>query len=303
MNEPRLYREESDMDKIRVLQVAGLAANNGTHYAHCGDVDRRFYYPPNEEARRENVRLWEDDTGRLLAWGVADDDSVDFFAHHTLRGTETAAAMLAWFLGWAESRAKQQGTTKLQNYWVTETDTVTQAHWHACGFTSKEDGPHFAQPLNRAIPTPVLPAGFALSDARTEANFRLRAEATHGAFGIERPWDAYWEKNLGLFRSRGYVGENNLFVRSPDGHGASACVIWFDHENKVGLFEPVGTHPNYQKMGLGKAVLYEGLRRMQAAGMQTAIVSTNLDNIAAIALYRSVGFEIVARFVNLCKTW
>jgi mycothiol synthase len=99
------------------------------------------------------------------------------------------------------------------------------------------------------------------------------------------------------------VGENNLFVRSPDGHGASACMIWFDHENKVGLFEPVGTHPHYQKMGLGKAVLYEGLRRMQAAGMQTAIVSTAPENIAAIALYRSVGFEVTMRFVELSKTW
>jgi mycothiol synthase len=303
MTEPRPYRDESDMDKIRALQVAGRTANNGTYYVHRGDVDWWFYYPPNEGARRENVRMWEDRGGRLLAWGTHEDDAVDFFAHPTLRGSETGAAMLAWFLGWAETRAKQQGKTKLQNNWVIKTDTVTQAHWQACGFTAKEDGPSFAQSLNRKIPTPMLPAGFMLSDACTEANFRLRAEATHGAFGIERPWDAYWENNLGLFRSRAYVGENNVFVRSPDGHGASACMIWFDHENKVGLFEPVGTHPNYQKMGLGKAVLYEGLRRMQAAGMQTAIVSTGPENIAAIALYQSVGFEVKMRFVALSKTW
>ena len=56
-------------------------------------------------------------------------------------------------------------------------------------------------------------------------------------------------------------------IRSPDGRGASACTIWFDPVNAVGLFEPVATHPDFQGKGLGKAVMAEGLRCMKVAGM------------------------------------
>lgn len=38
-------------------------------------------------------------------------------------------------------------------------------------------------------------------------------------------------------------------------------------------------------------VLRDGLRRLREAGMRRAIVRTPSDNLAALALYRSVGFE------------
>lgn len=43
--------------------------------------------------------------------------------------------------------------------------------------------------------------------------------------------------------------------------------------------------------GLGKAVMLEGLRRLRAFGMQTAILKTFGDNEAARSLYESVGFR------------
>ena len=58
----------------------------------------------------------------------------------------------------------------------------------------------------------------------------------------------------------------------------SAYTIWFDPVNAVGLFEPVGTHPDFQGQGLGKAVMAEGLRRMKAAGMRRAILGFDPNN-------------------------
>ena len=97
-------------------------------------------------------------------------------------------------------------------------------------------------------------------------------------------------------RSAVYDGERDLFVRSPDGRGASACTIWFDEVNGVGLFEPVGTHPAFQRQGLGKAVMTEGLRRMKSAGMRRAIVGFDPTNVAALALYTSMGFRACEYF-------
>jgi mycothiol synthase len=102
-------------------------------------------------------------------------------------------------------------------------------------------------------------------------------------------------------RSPVYDGARDLFVRSPDGRGASACTIWFDAVNGVGLFEPVATHPDFQGKGLGKAVMTEGLRRMKAAGMQRAVLGFVPNNVAARALYTSMGFGASGYFMFPAK--
>lgn len=66
--------------------------------------------------------------------------------------------------------------------------------------------------------------------------------------------------------------------------------------NGVGLFEPVATHPDFQRRGLGKAVMAEGFRRMKAAGMRRATLGFDPDNVAARALYTSLGFRVTSYF-------
>jgi len=70
---------------------------------------------------------------------------------------------------------------------------------------------------------------------------------------------------------------------------------------KIGHFEPVGTHPDFQRKGLGKSLLFEGLRRLKSEGMDAADVCTNHDNDAAIRLYESVGFQIDKRLLTYKK--
>ena len=81
----------------------------------------------------------------------------------------------------------------------------------------------------------------------------------------------------------------------------TARAIWFDEVNAVGLFEPVATHPDFQGQGLGKAVVAEGLRRMQAAGMRRAVLGFDPTNAAALALYRAMGFRASSSFVGYRK--
>jgi ribosomal protein S18 acetylase RimI-like enzyme len=84
-----------------------------------------------------------------------------------------------------------------------------------------------------------------------------------------------------------------VVAAAPDGQIGAFCIAWPDSVNRVGLFEPVGTHPDFQRKGLGKAVMHEALRRLQACGMRQAIVSTSLDNLPAIKLYEAVGFQVI----------
>jgi ribosomal protein S18 acetylase RimI-like enzyme len=68
------------------------------------------------------------------------------------------------------------------------------------------------------------------------------------------------------------------------------------------LFEPVGTHPDFQRQGLGKAVLREALRCLRENGMHSAIVSTAADNEPAIKLYEAAGFRVANSLVIYQKS-
>jgi ribosomal protein S18 acetylase RimI-like enzyme len=90
-----------------------------------------------------------------------------------------------------------------------------------------------------------------------------------------------------------YDQDHDIVAVAQDGQVGAFGIIWPDAGSLVGLFEPVGTHPNFQRKGLGRAVMQEGLRRLQSCGMKQAIVSTYEDNPTAIKFYESLGFQVV----------
>jgi ribosomal protein S18 acetylase RimI-like enzyme len=90
-----------------------------------------------------------------------------------------------------------------------------------------------------------------------------------------------------------YDPELDVVAVAPDGRIGAFCIVWPDPVNKVGLFEPVGTHPDFQRRGLGKAVMSEALRRLRERGMTEACVCTNANHTPAVRLYESVGFRTV----------
>jgi len=125
--------------------------------------------------------------------------------------------------------------------------------------------------------------------------------ASHAAFKSGMQFDKYWLRTLRFVQSPVYVKEHEIFVMAPTGDVAAYCIIWTDELTKVGHFEPVGTHPDYQRKGLGKSLLFEGLRRLKSESMTVADVCTNHDNAAAIRLYESVGFQKAKRLLTYKK--
>jgi mycothiol synthase len=98
-----------------------------------------------------------------------------------------------------------------------------------------------------------------------------------------------WEWYPNIQRAPLYRRDLDLVAVAPGGELASFCTVWFDDVTLSGVFEPVGTAPAYQRRGLGKAVMCEGLRRLKRLGARTAYVSSYDE--PAHALYASAGFE------------
>ncbi|HEY7023206.1 MAG TPA: GNAT family N-acetyltransferase [Ktedonobacterales bacterium] len=141
--------------------------------------------------------------------------------------------------------------------------------------------------LNEPIPDKPLPEEFSIRPVAGEHEAGLVAEVHNGAF---RPkWDA--EQYLAVMRTPGFQIDHELVVVEPDGRFAAFTIIWLDPISRSGYFEPVGCHRDFQRRGLTSALMYEGMRRMRAAGMETAIVCYNADNASGVPFYRSVGFQ------------
>jgi len=299
----RPYRDYLDLANMRQLLVAGTRAHIPASYAHPGNLDWATHYPPADQDMPRNLRLWErvdDDPPELQAWAIFahNEGSFDLFVQPGLHGTPQHEIVMDEYVAWAEARAREAGLKKLWPFWAMEYDQVLIRLMQARGFEIGQANPpvpHFERSLDD-LPAPQLPEGFTVQGVRNSEDGRLRAAVTYGAFKRPVAWEVHLAEYARFIGSKVYDGERDLFVRSPDGRGASACTIWFEPVNAVGLFEPVGTHPDFQARGLGKAVMAEGMRRMKAAGMQRAIVGFDPNNVAALALYTSLGFRAAGYF-------
>jgi GNAT superfamily N-acetyltransferase len=60
--------------------------------------------------------------------------------------------------------------------------------------------------------------------------------------------------------------------------------------NRLGIFEPVCTHPDHRRRGLARSLMREGILRLRSMGAVEAIVDTG-DMEPANALYDSLGFS------------
>ena len=304
----RPYRDPVDLAAMRQLLMAGTQAHIAASYMHPGYLDWDTHCPPDEQENRRNLYLWErvDTTPpTLAAWAMfwRNEGTFDLFVSPAVHGTPLHALVMDEYVAWAEARARAGGLNQIAPFWALAYDEVLVRLMQERGFAIVPvdlPAPLFERPLDD-LPTIPLPAGFTVQGVNNLDDGRLRAAVTHGAFRPHGDWETYAAEYQQFIGSAVYDGERDLFVRSPDGRGASACTIWFDPVNRIGLFEPVATHPAFQGKGLGKAVMAEGLRRMRAAGMQRAVVGFDPNNAAARALYTSMGFQASCYFVMAQK--
>ncbi len=80
-------------------------------------------------------------------------------------------------------------------------------------------------------------------------------------------------------------------IAAPDGTLAAYCIAWFDPRTQTVEIEPLGTHPEYRNLGLGRAIVQEVLRRSAARGARSVLVWGAHKNDVARHLYESAGLR------------
>ena len=274
----RAYAGEADLHALIDFLVKARARNPVQRW-HVGDlIWRRFYsslFDPTQ-----NVQLWLDEQGNMLGFGW-------FYPPNTADLHSADPALFPQMIAWAQAWATEQTL-----YIVTlDTNTAEIATLEAQGFAAEPAyGLHLRRRLDREIPRSILPAGFTVRPLAGDSEAEQRALLHQKAFNSKNVTvDGY----RNVIRAPLYQPDLDLVVVAPDGCLVSFCLCWLDSANRVGLFEPVGTHPDYRRLGLARAVMLEGLRRMQAYGMESVLIASGAENEASKALYAQLGFDVV----------
>jgi ribosomal protein S18 acetylase RimI-like enzyme len=140
-----------------------------------------------------------------------------------------------------------------------------------------------------------LGAGLRLRHA-TDADLDARVEVHRDAWSVWGHSKVTVETYRQLRSAPLYDPELDVVLEdAATGRFLSYCIGWQDNANAFGHFEPVGCRPDFTGRGYARAVTIEGLRRMQARGLHTALVGTESINQRARVLYPSCGFVEVDR--------
>jgi ribosomal protein S18 acetylase RimI-like enzyme len=139
------------------------------------------------------------------------------------------------------------------------------------------------------VEEPRVPEGYRVRTVE-ERDFASRVAAHRSAFDPSRFRDDIYA----FVRSTpAYRQDLDCVVEAPDGSIAAYALAWLDEQNGVGELEPVGTHADHRRLGLGRAVNLFALQRLRDEGATTALVACRGDDAypAPRGLYESVGFR------------
>ena len=81
-------------------------------------------------------------------------------------------------------------------------------------------------------------------------------------------------------------------VRAADGTLAAYCMSWWDERSASVEIEPLGTHPDYRRSGLARAIVHEVARRAWDLRARYVMVWGGTANPEAKALYHSAGLDV-----------
>jgi hypothetical protein len=128
--------------------------------------------------------------------------------------------------------------------------------------------------LRAGLPAMPIPAGYQVRSLR-------QGDLTEGKPPVLRISAAMYRRirDTPLYRE-----DMPLVVVAPDARIAAECICWVDPINGIGIFEPVRTQEGFQRRGLARAMMAEGLCRMAACGVRWAKVSHFQSNTGAAAL-------------------
>lgn len=280
----RPYQNEDDYQRIRnFLRETFLLNDRRERNWHVARLDYwRWHLIKNVEvcpSFEQVTTIWEAETGQIgavLHPGFAGETFLHVHPH--FRTPELEDEMAAF----AETHLIPHTSRQPKLYiLVDEDDPLRQAVLKERGYTRSGTVHRWWRDLDGPLPEITVARPFTIRSMGGKEEYPARSWASWRAFHPDDPDDDYggweWYHN---------IQAAPLYRHDLDsGEIAAFCTIWFDEAIRSAVCVLVGTAPDYQRQGLGKAVIIEGLRRVKKLGGTR--VFANAYDPPANALYGS----------------
>lgn len=140
--------------------------------------------------------------------------------------------------------------------------------------------------LDGVIHPAQLPEGFSLKSLADENDLRKINHVLWRGFNHEGPPpEEEVEGRAFCQQAPNFRKDLTIVAVAPDGSFVSFCGMWYIPQHRVAYLEPLATDPDFRRMGLGKAVVYESMRRVQALGATLVWVGSGQE------FYTAIGFQ------------
>ena len=299
----RGYRDPSDLQAMLDL-VKKRPGDRATDFPGILDLQELLALPEIQASSQ----LWFDPVGQLACFALLDRDqtsvSVIFEVLAGFEGNEFEEIVFSWTNDLLRSTfPKEKGVFLLE----TRTADPYRIAWlERSGFERQPGGAvHMERALDDPILDPQLPAGFRIRPIHGEAEAEDWVRLHRAAHGTENMTTQY---KLAMMQTPHSLPDMDLVAIAPDGRLAAYCVSFIDVEQnaltgqKRGHTDPVATHPDFQRRGLSKALMCNGLALLKQRGMEIACLGTGSENIAMIRTAESVAFHITRNVICFGKS-
>jgi ribosomal protein S18 acetylase RimI-like enzyme len=288
-----------DNEELRAMQR--LAARYPERSTHSVDLPYRLSWTRPDDTSRVETALWLA-AGELVAWATW------LPGQWELQVATSPHAAPRWpeILAWGEARARAQharrGGAATWTVSARADDAERIELLESEGFHRREwVTVHYERALTGDLAPPSLPEAFSVRPLAGVEEVPAYVTTHRAAFGSTY-MNEDWRR--GVLSAPGYRPGLDLMLEAPDGRAAAVTIMWLGPEcdgRREGQFEPVAVHPDFQRRGLGRALLLDGMRRLRAAGATHALVCTENTRTGANALYSSVMRDTGTRTLSFAR--
>lgn len=250
-----------------------------------------WMYQHTDKLEEVRIALWED-AGRLVGWTwLWLPQTLFSYVPAEHRAGPLFEEMLACFEAEAVSAGARQLDVDVLDAHEDELSLLEARGYRLIPGESME---HMTCRLAEVEATAPA-AGFEVRPVRMPEELGARVEAHRAAFA---PSGVTTESYCEVIARPPYRGDLDWVAVGGDVLCAAYALVWLDEENGVAELEPVGTHPDFRRKGLARAVCSSALTAARGLGAETGLVYA-VTGSPAVALYESLGFRSVARHVQL----
>jgi GNAT superfamily N-acetyltransferase len=283
----RHYDVERDLRPMCELARASSEAT-----LHAGDVQLKLSDP---SLRAEcDVRVCEEDEEVVgFAFVQPSCFELNFVVGQCARRPQIEARVMDWALARFDQIAEEQKRRVFFSTSVREHDGRRVRLLKRHGFIADEAHHVYMQrPLDLPIPAPRLPAGFRMRQLAGADELRAYVAARRNAFWMEN-YTKGWHRRV---REMPYYKPGlDLIVIAPGGTLAAFCLSWLEPGGCAadgltrGYIQTLGTRLKFQKMGLGRALFLETLRRLRALGADVLVGQAEGGNANSLRVAGAAG--------------